>query len=1539
MAGTRITDFPLLPSGELAAEDVFLTVDVSDTFYSPSGTNKQTTLYDILRSPLAISANSFGALSDTPEGWGSVGQIVKVSPAGNSLVFSDLSSVSGSVGAFTDLSDTVSSLGSQGQLVVVDNGQLGFSGLSTIPSAFSDLTDTPGSLGTAGQSVIVAADGNSLIFSGAGTSDITAFTGLSDTVSYLGNEGQVPVMSGGILAFSGITLTSTTQTVMSGTLTEFTGLSDTPSSYHLPGGAPGDTVAGSGIIVNSAGDGLEFLDTGKFFVGHHQTGAFGGGGSTTFSGLTDTPSSFGVPGQSVVVDAAGTSLVFSGVTGGAGGSSTFVNLTDTPVGLGSAGQSVVVNAAGTSLVFSGVEGGGGSGEVVVFNQIYTGDGVVSNYLLSSSVTDEKDLLVSIQGFVQTPTIDYTITGSTGISFSTPVSSGDEISFRHLFGKIGPSGIVGASGADGVQGPSGAQGIQGPSGLQGSVGSTGASGLIGPTGQQGPQGADGIQGPAGAGGADGIDGTGIQGTLASDRFTGDGVVTGFNLSNTIAEEKNILVSINGLIQSPLTNYVIDGSGLNFPQPPGSGLEVEVRHLAGLQGPSGAVAITGVGVAFHKLYTGDGVTTNYILPLEVPTSKDLLVSVQGFVQTPTIDYNFIGTTGVLFATEVASGDEISFRHLSVSNSTTDVDFSSVSEDILPATTNTYDLGSSGKRWKDLWLSGTSIYLGQQVLKESGAALSLSTDNGASFSDVLTETSASETYVTVSQSAEAASYNFDTTADFNNTSAAFSNGMLEPAENGRLELDLATGMFTEDFNSLSNIDSSNSSSYSIDNGSFSINKQLITGNGNDGNVTVSGAYTIDQDSLISGRSAADAITYTLTNLSSTTATCSATVSGIAVGDEVMVYCAQGYNGATTANWGNYEFFRVDSVSGNDIVFTSAKQKYYGSASNGDANIGTGSSAMKVIVQRVPNYNNLTIQNGVTMTCKTYESTGGTGGKMVFRVNGQLKVYGLLSVSYKGYAGGTSGPNQGGSFRAPFDNGTWNSARNYSGGGGRDSDTGGNTPGGGANYADGTAGSCQGGLSYVNLGLITSNTDDSKIFMGGGGGELNADGGSGGGLAYIHAADLTTYSTADFEAKGTNGAVGGYSNNYGSRGGGGGSFYITVNTTTLNSTNIDIRAGSSPNFGYNAGIGRFLFKYVTLSAGSLLSGSGIDNIDLAGFYNATATIQSINVLSPVGQVDSIQSLITTMNTLPGSSSATVQFAQGTGTGYYWQDSTGGSGLSTTIPVGTSQTTSLSSLDWSGSNFYYKISLSGNGSATPILDQLKVDYSPDMYIGTEQSWTSQGLGDGTKKITPTSFTAYWTKDPEINDVKPKFQLWGSDTEDFASVNYYPGPSSYYQNAGTYSIDNAISFNLTTAITQYNKYWKIITLLSSGPTIRDAPTVDRMVMKANIANLFDDKGIAKAWVNFVGATGSNASITDSLNIASVSRITTGVYNVNFSGDFNDTNYMFSAGGYQNEGQWPVIPVRDSTGIVSVSGYQIAISSGLSRVDPLGESVHLSFLGG
>ena len=1386
MAGTRITSFPILPSGDLALDDVFLVVDVSDTYYSPSGTNKQTTLHDIVNSEAAL--NRFTELIDTPGSLGSAGQVLSVSSDGTTLIFSGISA--GGIGAassFVELSDTVGSLGSEGQVVVVSGSSLTFSGLAEYvttsqtgnfittsqtgafggagASAFTDLTDTTSALGTAGQSVVVSADGNSLIFSGVsgagggGTSDVTSFTGLTDTVSYLGTEGQVPVMSGGVLAFSGITLTS----VLSGSLTGFTDLGDTPS-----------TVENGEILIGTSGGALSFTGI-EAFVTTGQTGSFGGGGATAFTGLIDTPSGLGSPLQSVVVSADGNSLIFSGVTGSSGG------------------DTIIITGATTSA--SGILG----------NDLFTGDGIKTGFMMSRAPINAFSIAVAVNGLSQAPGTNYDLTsGNSGITFPEAPSSGIEIDVRHLGGLVGPSG---------AQGP------------------------VGP-------------------------GTGIQGTLASDLFTGDGATTDFDLSSSIDYPRNTIVSINGLLQSPVTNYTISGSGLTFPEAPSSGLEVEVRHLAGIEGPSGAPGIDGTGAA---------------------------------------------------------------------------DLSAIDQHVLPDITNSYDLGSAGKRWRDLYLTGTSIYLGQQVLKESGANVSLSKDNGSTFSRLLTDDEASLTYTTVASSTNVAVYDFNSSASFSNSSATFSDGMLNPITGGRLELDLATGMFIEEFSNANKIDTNNSSGYNVD-GSLVIKQLLNSGNGNDGDVTVSGSstYTIDQDSLISGRSEPDAVDFTLTNLTSTVATCSATVSGIVAGDEVIVYCSQGYDGADIDNWGNYEFLTVDSVAGADITFTSAKKKYYGSAAEGDANIGTSSSTMKVIVQRVPNYQNLTIENGSTMTCQTFEETGGTGGKIIFRVRGTLSLAGLLSVSYKGYIGGTSGPNQGGSFRASYSPSFWNSARNYSGGGGRDADSGGNTSGGGGNYADGTAGSCQGGLSYVSLGLISSNTDDSKIFMGGGGGNRGQDGGSGGGLAYIHAANLTTYSTADFEAKGTDGVRGGHSNNYGSRGGGGGSFYVTTNTTTLNSTNIDIRGGYNSNYGYNAGIGRFFFKYITLTAGSLFSGSGIDNINLAGAYDSTATIQSINVLSSVGQVDSIQSLLTTMNTLPGSSAATVQFAQGTGTGYYWQDSTGGSGLSNTIPIGTSQTTSLSSLNWSGSNFYYKISLSGNGSATPIIDQLKVDYSPDIYIGTEQNWISQALGDGTKRISPTSFTAYWTDDSD--SIKPKYQLIGSNTSDFASTNVYPGASDYYQDGGTYDIDNAVSFDLTTAVTQYNKYWKIKVYISSGPTITDAPTVDRVKLNVNLESDFDNKGIAQAWVNFIGVTGGNATITDSLNVSSVNRISAGVYNVNFSENFDDANYMFTAGGYQNDGGWPVAPVRDLTGAISASGYQIAIVSGQTRIDSTGEGVYLSFLG-
>ena len=1424
MAGTRITSFPVLPSGELASDDVFLVVDVSDTYYSPSGTNKQTTLLDIVNSEASLG--TFAELTDTPASFGAAGQVVTVAADGNSLIFSSVTASGvGAATSFAELTDTVGSLGSEGQVVVVSGSSLTFSGLSQYitasqtgnfittsqtgafggagASAFTDLTDTTAALGTAGQSVVVSSDGNSLVFSGVsgagggtsdvatftdltdtagalgtagqsvvvsadgtslifsgvsgagggGTSDVTAFTGLTDTVSYLGTEGQVPVMSGGVLAFSGITLTSTSETVLSGSLTGFTELADTPS-----------TVENGEILIGTSGGTLSFTGI-EAFVTTGQTGSFGGGGAAAFTGLTDTPSSLGSPLQSVVVSADGSSLIFSGVTGSSGG------------------DTIVITGATTSV--SGILG----------NDLFTGDGIKTGFMMSRAPINAFSIAVAVNGLSQAPGSNYDLTsGNSGITFPEAPSSGIEIDVRHLGGLVGPSG---------VQGP------------------------VGP-------------------------GTGIQGTLASDLFTGDGTTTDFDLSNSIDYPRNTIVSINGLLQSPITNYTISGSGLTFPEAPSSGLEVEVRHLAGIEGPSGAPGVDGTGVA---------------------------------------------------------------------------DLSAIDQHVLPDTTNTYDLGSTSKRWRDLYLTGTSIYLGQQVLKESGANISLSKDNGSTFSRLLTDDEASSTYTTVASSTNVAVYDFNSSVSFNNTSASFSDGALNPSTGDRLELDLATGMFIEEYSNTNKIDTANSSSYVID-GKAKIGQVYDEGDGADGDVTVSGSSDINTSILASGRSYADAVVYNATNFTNDTVTVNSTPNGIAAGDEIILYCAKGFSAGDTDNIGNYEFLEVESVNAgtNTITFTANKEKKYGSSAGTDSDVGTGGSNVKVMVQRVPNYNDLTINSSVNLYPSAWDGT--KGGLVAFRVKGTFTLNGTVHAETKGYRGGTSG--SGGGYDNPGESieaGPYSalfsaaSVNNHTAGRAKG--------GGGSNITAGSNGSNGASNSILDLSLISSATDKSKIFFGGGGasdgGSHTAHGGVGGGIIIVYAKGCTIGANGVWDVGG--GSVAGA----GGSGAGGTAIVVLETINSIGGSSAFRTDGDN-----NGGEGRAFINYITLTSGSMYSATYQYITQNSGVYGSSAVIQSTNILSSVGQVDSINRLLATVTSLPGGSQVSMQFAQGIGTGYYWQNATGGSGLSTSLSVGADTEIDLSSLNWSGTNFYYKLALSGNGSSTPEVNTLKLDYAPDLYIGTEQTWTSQALGDGTKRISPTSFTAYWTDDSD--SIKPKYQLIGSNTSDFASTNVYPGASDYYQDGGTYDIDNTVSFDLTTAITQYNKYWKIKVYISSGPTVTDAPTVDRVKLNVNLESDFDDKGIAKAWVNFIGVTGGNATITDSLNVSSVNRISTGVYNVNFSGNFDDANYMLTAGGYQNDGGWPVAPVRDLTGTISVSGYQVAIVSGQTRIDSTGEEVYLSFLG-
>jgi hypothetical protein len=69
-------------------------------------------------------------------------------------------------------------------------------------------------------------------------------------------------------------------------------------------------------------------------------------------------------------------------------------------------------------------------------------------------------------------------------------------------------------------------------------------------------------------------------IISDSFNGDGNTTDFTLSNT-ATTASTIVSINGIVQIPVTAYAISGTTLSFTEAPDNGDVIEARRLTTVQ----------------------------------------------------------------------------------------------------------------------------------------------------------------------------------------------------------------------------------------------------------------------------------------------------------------------------------------------------------------------------------------------------------------------------------------------------------------------------------------------------------------------------------------------------------------------------------------------------------------------------------------------------------------------------------------------------------------------------------------------------------------------------------------------------------------------------------------------------------------------------------------------------------------------------------------------------------------------------------------------
>ena len=324
---------------------------------------------------------------------------------------------------------------------------------------------------------------------------------------------------------------------------------------------------------------------------------------------------------------------------------------------------------------------------------------------------------------------------------------------------------------------------------------------------------------------------------------------------------------------------------------------------------------------------------------------------------------------------------------------------------------------------------------------------------------------------------------------------------------------------------------------------------GTGIDGDLVPSGAFNLNTDRSGS-RDYADGIAYKVfVNPNTTTINIGTAPNGFENGDVALLINLQGTE-SDYDDVGNYEFLDVTGTQGNNILVSLAPTLSYD---------GNSWSDQKVIIQRIPQYESITIGDSDSITASAWDgfSTTPSGvagyhtGIVAFWVNGELAVEsgGKIDADGLGYRGpdrilgANSSSGNGYKGESFIPGGIKGLTPNGGGGGSAGSDGGGQycAGGGGGGYGtEGVVGNSgqtapgQGGLTYGEVDL-------SAIFLGSAGGNGRANnagdsyggaGGNGGGIVYLLAGTATILGEVS-----SNGTSGGAGTNHYSAGGGGGS------------------------------------------------------------------------------------------------------------------------------------------------------------------------------------------------------------------------------------------------------------------------------------------------------------------------------------------------------------------------------------------------------------------
>ena len=155
----------------------------------------------------------------------------------------------------------------------------------------------------------------------------------------------------------------------------------------------------------------------------------------------------------------------------------------------------------------------------------------------------------------------------------------------------------------------------------------------------------------------------------DSFTGNNVTTDFTLSKTPANNQNILVTIDGVVQYPSDSftsraYSVTANVLSFTSPPGSGVAIQVRHIGfagatsssvtGFYGRTGNVTLSTIdnisvnnvnstGIITASKFVGDGSLLTGVVSSKWRTNA-AGITTQSSVGVNTTSLDVSGLTGV-------------------------------------------------------------------------------------------------------------------------------------------------------------------------------------------------------------------------------------------------------------------------------------------------------------------------------------------------------------------------------------------------------------------------------------------------------------------------------------------------------------------------------------------------------------------------------------------------------------------------------------------------------------------------------------------------------------------------------------------------------------------------------------------------------------------------------------------------------------------------------------------------------------------------------